>query len=379
MNGPWDDFKKPVATGPWSDFKSTAPDESSAESKRLSAHPAPPPGPEKYIPLSYRIGDVMSSPDNVPQSLGRGVLRSGARLMDAIAQFSPDYDPETVTKLEDLVPRARNNWDTAGQVATDIGLGAAPVLKGGQVLAKTLGALGRAAPVVADVAANAAWAGATNPDDKVVAALYGGTGAAGGLVLTKALSGMSTHVLPRYRPPPGLELTDAVPTVGIAAKTVPWNAGNRLLVEGEKRLGNIPFARAGLAKARERYNLELADAKLKHVLDETDSINLEEGLVGPGVRYDRVKDLASVEIPGPTSKAHPLGGIGLAISAFAHLPATVIVTTGMIGAYSQTIQKAMLASMKKNDTLATWLEREPKFHRLIELGASRLAQPDQEE
>ena len=78
-------------------------------------------------------------------------------------------------------------WATAGEVGGDIAMSALPVAKGGQLLTKALGKLGRFAPAAADVAANAAYSAATAPENRGTAAAFGGGGAAAGRVLTRTL------------------------------------------------------------------------------------------------------------------------------------------------------------------------------------------------
>jgi hypothetical protein len=79
-------------------------------------------------------------------------------------------------------------WATAGEVGADLGMGVLPVTKGAQLLTKAL-PLGRFAPAVADVGANAGYSAATAPENRGEAAALGGGGATGGRVLNRALGG----------------------------------------------------------------------------------------------------------------------------------------------------------------------------------------------
>ena len=83
---------------------------------------------------------------------------------------------------ETAVPVPKNFSGTVGSIGTDIGLSLAPVATGASVIANALRAakiakISRAAPAVADVAANTLYAAGTAPEDRLEAALWGGGGA----------------------------------------------------------------------------------------------------------------------------------------------------------------------------------------------------------
>ena len=103
-------------------------------------------------------------------------------------------------KQEDLAAMKENRglykanhpggWAKAGEIGADLAMSALPVGVGGQVLNKALSGAGRFAPAIADIAANAGWSAATAPENRGMAGLAGGAGAAGGRVLNRALGGV---------------------------------------------------------------------------------------------------------------------------------------------------------------------------------------------
>lgn len=103
---------------------------------------------------------------------------------DAIdrALGSGGLTPETAVKKPD------GGWGTAGAIGADIALGAAPVARLAGALPRAMKVFGRAAPLAADVVANAGYAAATNPEDRGTSAAFGAGGAVAGRVLTRAMA-----------------------------------------------------------------------------------------------------------------------------------------------------------------------------------------------
>jgi hypothetical protein len=141
-------------------------------------------------------------------------------------------------------------WATAGEVGADIAMSALPVAKGGKLLTKTLGGLGRAAPLVGDIAANMGYAALTAPENRGEAALWGGGGAAAG----RAIPAVAGRV---FRPTtPGPEAQRLIeagvqPTFGqvLAEK---GGAIPRAFARAEESATSVPIFGAPLRRARER-------------------------------------------------------------------------------------------------------------------------------
>jgi hypothetical protein len=153
----------------------------------------------------YRLVDAAGEPGIPEQFLGgaKHALDRTAAGLEGAARFvgnkffpdriSTDLSPETQRLLEQggAFVKETGPASTVGQIGGDVALSLAPLARaaqGARVLTKALGVAPTAVPA-ADVAANAGYAALTTPEDRGSAALWGGGGAAGGRVLSKALGG----------------------------------------------------------------------------------------------------------------------------------------------------------------------------------------------
>tara|TARA_R110000868_G_scaffold5782_1_gene33924 strand:+ start:6238 stop:7401 length:1164 start_codon:yes stop_codon:yes gene_type:complete len=139
---------------------------------------------------------------NDSMSWGEGALvGAGAATERAIRGVTKLLSPVLPQEFSDWTARGdedaklykenRPRGAGAGEIGADIAMSAIPVAKLSKALAAA-GALahaGRAAPALGDVAANAGWAAATNPDERLKAAALGAGGAAGARSVLKLARG----------------------------------------------------------------------------------------------------------------------------------------------------------------------------------------------
>lgn len=137
-------------------------------------------------------------------------------------------------------------WATAGEIGADIAMSAIPVARGAQGLTAASRALraGKTAPLVGDVAANVLYAGATAPENRGEAAMYGGAGAVGGRVLNRTLGGLVRPTAASQ------ELLDQ------GVRMTPGQAGEGVMGQlakvYEDALGAVPIAGRGVKSAQKQ-------------------------------------------------------------------------------------------------------------------------------
>jgi hypothetical protein len=176
-------------------------------------------------------------------------------LLPESVQRAGDWVDEKVTGRKVMTPELIRQGEafvketgpasTVGQVAGDVALSAAPVAR----LTKALQAARLAAPV-AGIGANAAYSAATAPENRGEAALWGGGGAAGGQVLSRALA----RVAQPYTAGQGTKtLLDAgiTPTLG-DAMTADARKLAPLVRAGERGVEAVPLAGSMLRATREK-------------------------------------------------------------------------------------------------------------------------------
>ena len=166
-NNPWDAF---APADPWSQFAPAIP------------------------PINVDPREDLSAWDKLLIGAGATVdraMRGIAGLAPTADNFNKEQGAEDAALYQKYHP---GGWATTGEIGADIAMGAVPVAKGGQVLTRTLAAIGpkttRLAPALGDVAANAAYAAATAPEDRGTAALWGAGGAVAGRAVGSALTGV---------------------------------------------------------------------------------------------------------------------------------------------------------------------------------------------
>jgi hypothetical protein len=137
-----------------------------------------------------------------------------------------------------------------GEILPDLALSAIPVARGAQLATKTaqLLRMGRAAPVVGDVAANALYSAATSPGDRTQAAEFGGLGALAGRAVPAVVS---RAMRPAVAGPEAQKLIEAgvQPTFGqvLSERTGPLA---RAVARLEEAATSVPFAGAPIRNAR---------------------------------------------------------------------------------------------------------------------------------
>lgn len=241
MSDNWDAISKPV--------RGRAPSDWDSISRPASREPVMVP------PMNVDPAEGMGPVDKMLVGAGAAMTRAGHALS------SPFVSEETATARKadrDMYQKHHpGGWATTGEIGADVLMAAAPVTKAaqaGSVLARTLGAR-RAAPLIGDVAANAAYSAATAPEDRDSAAAMGAAGAAGGRVLSKALAARAPKVAEGVK-----ELAD---------RGVPMTPGQLygpgVLRSVEDRLTSAPIVGDLITRARKRsvesYNrAELDDA-----------------------------------------------------------------------------------------------------------------------
>lgn len=188
-----------------------------------------------------------------------GLVRSVARATGLEGPIP--VDPQGVEDAALYRKHHPGGWATAGEIGADVAMSAIPVAKGGQVLTQTLGKLGRAAPMVGDVAANAAYSAATAPEDRGTAAAWGAGGATAGRVLARTLGGAITPTKEAQAlMDQGVRLTpgQAAGKDHFANRVEQWASSNPI--------GALAIAPAR-ARALEDANQAAAHAVVRHVDD----------------------------------------------------------------------------------------------------------------
>lgn len=207
---------------------------------------------QAYRLPSYRNADP--SPGVVEQIRGgasHALDRAAMGLKGLFTDLTPE-DRQLLSRGEAFV-KGTGPASTVGQIGGDLVIGAAPVAKGAQFLTRALGAMRAPASVVApvaDIAANAAYAAATAPEDRGEAAAWGGGGAAAGRVLSKVLS-LGTKPVGEVSPD-AQRLMDAGvrPTFGQVMGDKGGVVG-RTLSRAEDSLTSVPVVGALLRKRRD--------------------------------------------------------------------------------------------------------------------------------
>jgi hypothetical protein len=241
MSDNWDAISKPVRGRAASDWDSI--------SRPASREPV------MVSPVNVDPAEGMGPVDKMLVGAGSAMTRVGHALS---SPFASDETKAARKADRDLYEKHHpGGWATAGEIGADVLMSAVPVTKtaqAGSVLARTLGAR-RAAPLVGDVAANAAYSAATAPEDRDAAAAMGAAGAAGGRLLARTLAARAPKVAEGVK-----ELAD---------RGVPMTPGQLyglgLVRSVEDKLTSTPIVGDLIARARKRslesYNRsELDDA-----------------------------------------------------------------------------------------------------------------------
>ena len=180
MSGPWEKYQEAPSAeteGPWTKYSVRGP---SPVSGQVST---PPPSM-----LEQLGGGAL----HALQRASAGVSGAGKFLLGPLAAPFEMANEYATSKGYPLTPTEQQLTQgaefvkntgpasTIGSIGADIALSAIPVSVGGRALTQVLAKLGRFAPAVGDVAANAGYAAATSPENRGTAAMLGGGGAAVG-------------------------------------------------------------------------------------------------------------------------------------------------------------------------------------------------------
>jgi hypothetical protein len=200
-------------------------------------------------------------------------------------------------------------WATAGEVGADLGMGALPVAKAGQVLTRAL-PLGRFAPATADIAANAGYSAATAPEDRDKAAALGAAGATGGRVLNRALGGA-------VRPS-----DDSLLPLASGARMTPGQAGEGVMGTAARGAENV-------LRRMPIMGYPLRAAQRQGLRDAAGSVPepgfLDQSFRSLGTKANIAK--ATAELAG-----HKLsGGVGLSVAAVSLLGTTEVGRRFLLG------------------------------------------------
>lgn len=169
----------------------------------------------------------------------KGLLPQGVQ--DAGDWIDKQLGSGGLTKQNAFVQPA--SWSgLGGAVGADLAMSAVPISRGAQIVSAALRRiplLGAIAPALGDVAANAGYAAATNPEDRRSAAEWGGGGAAVARALPLALRG--------FRGAPGsqaakLQNEGIAPSVGRILNERPGTWYGEIVARGEDLLKNVPVA-----------------------------------------------------------------------------------------------------------------------------------------
>lgn len=168
-----------VAAKPWEvDYQSDSP----AEQTKYSASEGMSAGEKFLVGAGAATDRTIRGLTGVAKSIA-GVVAPGNVWSD-----SPDAGAEDAALYKRNHP---GGWATTGEIAGDIAMSAVPVAGAAGRLSRlplATKVLGRAAPLAADVVANAGYAAATNPEDRGTSAAFGAGGAVAGRVLTRAMA-----------------------------------------------------------------------------------------------------------------------------------------------------------------------------------------------
>ena len=218
--------------------------------------PTPPPGvtpinPGARTPLPPMNVDPTEGMDEMDKLIvgwGHNVDKTLRGLSRILPQGSEGYRKRGKEAEEAYERHHPGGWATVGDIGADVLNSAIPVAKGGQLLSQGLGflakhagkvpVLGKAlgllpsAGAVGDIAANAAYAGATSPENSGDAALKGGAGAAAGRALPATVARLGRPV--KTSPITEMMLEEGIPLT-------PGQAGGSLARAFEGSLYNTPF------------------------------------------------------------------------------------------------------------------------------------------
>jgi hypothetical protein len=203
---------------------------------------------------AYRLASAdKSQPPGVAEQFLGGAKHAWDRAAMGVKGLVTGLTPEEEQLLSQgkAFVKGTGPASTVGQIAADVGMSLAPVARGAQVLTKTLSGLGRAAPVVADIATNAGYAAATAPEDRGEAMAWGGGGAAFGQMLPRAVA----RLVKPYNPGKGTQaLIDAgvTPTLGDAMAADQRALGAAVVRSGERLVESTPLAGSVLRSTRQR-------------------------------------------------------------------------------------------------------------------------------
>ena len=296
--------------------------------------------------------EFLSTPDTSQTgpltALVRGAGNQFNRAVSAVGELLPN--PGNVPSPSWRNPQG--GLEHGGAFATDMAL-MAPAMTG------------KALPMALQAAG---YSGLTTPgdlEDRLKSAAIGGAASLGGSALGSAFSNLAPRAATAG--PAGVlmrqfERSDIVPTPGQVAALGPNTVGNEMLQQGEHMFRALPLAGA-MVKRAEKHAAER--------FSKVAGIEAEEGTVASNAfsrpRTEQVMTGMNTALATQPTTALETGistGIA-ALGAWAHIPTTIAVTAGLMAAYTKPVQKAILATMKSNDTLATWLGRNPEFLPLV--------------
>lgn len=220
--------------------------------------PTPPPGvtpitPQSKTrpplpPMNVDPTEGMDEMDKLIVGWGHNVDKTLRGLSRVLPQGSEEYRKRGKEAEEAYERHHPGGWATVGDIGADVLNSAIPVAKGGQLLSQGLGflakhagkvpVLGKAlgllpsAGAIGDVAANAAYAGITSPENSGDAALKGGLGAAAGRAIPQAVGRLGRPV--KTSPITEMMLDEGIPLT-------PGQSGGPLARALEGSLYNTPF------------------------------------------------------------------------------------------------------------------------------------------
>ncbi|HEX7857350.1 MAG TPA: hypothetical protein VF503_27015 [Sphingobium sp.] len=222
----------------------------------------PPKEPSRY--------EAMSTTERLFEG-AKGALRRVARPMVPTVDggMLGGVDPSKMDAEAAYYRQHKNELGTAGtvgEVGADIAASLAPVGAANRtvsVLTKTMNGLGgKSLRVAGDIGANAGYAAATaDPDERGLAALAGGAGAAGGRILTRTLGGLARPFISKeaqalidagVRPTPGQLFGDG--PIGSAIRGI------------EDSATSIPLVGSVIKYARGRSISEYGNAEINAAL-----------------------------------------------------------------------------------------------------------------
>ena len=337
----------------------------------------PPPSPDPRLSSGYPDVPVITSKErfanqSIADQLRGGVSSSLNRTTIGLKNMIPGMetpdDARRAAQHADYV-RSTGPASTAGSIATDVAITALPLSK------VTTGLKAKTLLPLAGV--NAAITPGTSRD-RVEAGLASMAGVVAGSALSKTMQSL----VPRA----GGEALEKLskhgiqPTIGQAAQTR-HTVGNDMLTELENVASKIPLVGAGITRAKKYALAELEKALSGKIIQpETEAVrDLTTPILSRVAGLGRDKTLSAADIVRGTGSAKGIDVLGnvsadmqtgvatsmLALGAVIHTPLTVAVSAGLLAGYAKPVQQAMVATMKANDTIATWLARNPKFVSLV--------------